>query len=87
MRDGMTRVQRVLRDLRAAGNDGFCAWVWYADARPNDRNAPSEINDMDGYRVESVPCRVRDHPDGQTYARHHLVKDPEAKPRQLAIAI
>jgi len=54
-------------------------------ARPNDRNAPSEINDLEGYEVVSVPCRVRDHPDGQTYARHHLVRDPEAKPRQLAL--
>lgn len=81
----MTRVQRVLRDLRAAGAHGFCAWRWYAEARPNDRNAPSEINDLEGYLVESEPCHDNDHPRGQTYARHYLVRDPEARPKQLAL--
>ena len=81
----MTRVQRVLRDLRAAGDRGYCAFGWYAEARPNDRNAPSEINDMDGYEVVSVPCHESDHPKRGSYARHYLVKDPEAKPRQLAL--
>lgn len=81
----MTRIQRALRDLRAAGDDGFCAWIWYREGRPNDRNAPSEINDLEGFLVESEPCHERDHPAGQTYARHRLVRDPEARPRQLAL--
>lgn len=81
----MTRVQRALRDLRGAGRHGFCAFTWYAQARPNDRNAPSEINDLPGFLVRSSTCHERDHPDGQTYARHFLERDPEARPRQLEL--
>lgn len=87
MRDGMTRKQRVLRDLRAASWRGFCAYTWYVQARPNDRNAPSEINKMPGFVVRSATCHEVDHPEVQAYARHFLDVDPEAKPRQLVIAI
>lgn len=83
MKDGMTRVQRVLRDLRSVGSFGWCAWRWYVEARPNDRNAPSEINDLPGFLVRSETCHKRDHPEGQTYARHYLISDPERAPKQM----
>lgn len=71
-----TRITRVLEDLRAAGFRGFCAWNWYREARPNDRNAPSEIATLPGFQIRSEPCQVDDHPASGHYARHWLVREP-----------
>lgn len=79
------RIDRVLHDLRTAGYRGFCSFTWYREGRPNDRNAPSEINDMPGFLVRSSTCVEDDHPRGGTYARHWLDKDPESRPTQLSI--
>ena len=79
-----TRVDRVLRDLRSVGAWGFCARRWYIEDRPNDRNAPSEINALPGYEVHSEPCHEPDHPPKKKYARHFLVRDPKRRPEQLA---
>jgi len=86
MSEGMTRRGRVLRDLRVAGWQGFCARRWYIEDRPNDRNAPSEINGVAGFVIRSAPCREDDHPADKHYQRHFLDVDPEVKRQQMRLS-
>jgi hypothetical protein len=85
----LTQRASVLADLQGAGGRGVCARDFYATARPNARNAISDLR-AQRFHIESSPCR--DH-HGAAFARYRLIHGPEIecqtcpwRPRQLALA-
>ena len=71
--DHRTQRQRVVDELRAAGERGVCARHWYASAIPNARNVISVLR-AGGFHIDSGPCP--DH-HAAAFALYRLRHGPE----------
>ncbi len=79
----MSQKDRVLADLREAGEQGVCSSHWYRGYIPNARNRIGEL-EQEGFVIASAPC-ADEH--GPAFFRYWLTFDPERTPVQAELGL
>jgi len=79
----MSQKDRVLVDLRAAGEDGVCSSHWYRTFIPNARNRIGELAD-EGHIIESQPCKDKHE---AAFYRYWLVVNDEVPLAQAELEL